>query len=134
LALLATKRSLPGRGGRNEHPGAVAGAGPAPRRKTQEVTAERAGRKQAADDKARQEAAAKSHLAQWQLVEEDEDHEMEAESFKRYTGVLGRQQQAEESSGNSGEEFEFVNDTGLSSQDEEVGKQSVKKVGLSSRV
>ena len=90
--------------GCNEHSGAVAGAGPASQRKTQEVTA--AGRKQAADDKAQQEAEAKSHLIQWQLVEEDEDHEIEAESFKHYTGILGRQQQAEESSRNLGEGFE----------------------------
>jgi hypothetical protein len=119
----ATKRVLPSRGGRNEHPGAVNGAGPAPRRKAHEVQAERAAKQKATEDQMQQEAQAKTHLAEWQLAEEEEDDEMEAESFKRCMKIVRKQQEVDES---SGKEFELLDEAGLSSQDELVSKQPVE--------
>jgi len=120
LAQPTATRSLPEREGRNTHPGAVKGAGPAARRSSQQVAADRDATKKAVEKKRQKADEAKARLAEMHLAEEVEDEEMHTESFQ--SGVKnGRQAE----SGNSdGEDFDFDD---ASSTEEEEGEETRKK-------
>lgn len=118
-------RNLPQREGRNVHPGAVKGVGPAVRRSSQQVAAERDATKKAAEEKLQKIDGAKAHLAEMHIAEELEDEEMQADNF-----IVRNEQQAGSGDSDDGEHFDF-NDAGLTDDEEEesnAGKKPATKV------
>jgi len=108
-AAVTPREPLPGREGRNLHPGKQSGVAAAPRRKPGEAAAARAEKKKAAEEDLRKKEAARRALAEMDVAEEEEDAEMDAESTQRLSAALrsgyyGR----EPESGSEGESFDFA--------------------------
>jgi hypothetical protein len=121
------KRDLPQREGRNTHPGAIKGAGPAVRRSSHQVAADIIAIQKAAEEKLQKIYEAKARLAEMHVSEdlEDEMLEMQVEGFIN-------EQQAELGDSDDGEHFNFnVSDAGLTDEDKEeskAGNEPVTKV------
>ena len=121
------KRDLPQWEGRNTHPGAIEGVGPAVRRSSQQVADDLHAIKKAAEEKLQKIYEAKAHLAEMQVSKdlEDEMLEMQVEGFID-------ELQAELGDSNDGEHFNFnISDAGSTDEEEEeskAGNEPVTKV------
>lgn len=77
---VAKRDPLPGRDGRNEHPGKRKGVGPTARRRPSEIAVERETLRRAAEEQIRKGKEAAAFLAQMQIAQEQNDAAMEVES------------------------------------------------------
>ena len=108
--IVAPHEPLPLCKGRNTHPGQQKGVAAVPRRKPSEIAAVRTQLARVEEEALKKKEAARQTLAEWDVAEEMEEEEMDAESTQCLSAALrnGYQKRQPESGSNSeGEPFDF---------------------------